>query len=142
MRRSADNHTGKRRPRVRAAAACARPKCAATTRSPARSHRSPPVTSAHAHATDKNQPPPPVCTFLLPLSCSSSSSDQENRVLETIEIAHPTPQIVQRRRLLELLLLFPARRVDRFADRAALLFLLAGEAAAAFPSWIGSRLAC
>jgi len=52
---TAANHTGTRRPRVRAAAACARPERTATTRSPNHPHRSPPVTSAsasaHAHAS-------------------------------------------------------------------------------------------
>jgi hypothetical protein len=61
-----------------------------------------------------------------------------NRVLETIEIALPTPRIVQKRRLSELLVLFQARRADRFADRAGLLFLVAGEAAATAAFVLGS----
>lgn len=141
MRWSAANHTGKRRPRVRAAAACAHSKRAATTRSPARCHRSPPVTSAHAHATDKNQPPPSrLHISSSPLLFVVLLLRSRNRVLETIEIAHPTPQIVQRRRLSDIPLLFAARRVDQFADRAALLFLLAGGGGV--PPWIGNRLAC
>ena len=75
--------------------------------------------------------PPTVCAFLLPLSFLVVLFRSRNRVLETIEIALPTPQIVQRRRLSELPVLFPARRVVQFPDRAALPFLVAGEQAAA-----------
>ena len=123
--RASDGHVSVHQPRARAPNALPPP---GHRPAPTGRRRSPPRT--HTPRININHPPP-VCAFLLPLSFLVVLFRSRNRVLETIEIALPTPQIVQRRRLSELPVLFPARRVVQFPDRAALPFLVAGEQAAA-----------
>jgi hypothetical protein len=134
--RASDGHVSVQQPRARPPNGLPppghRPAPTGRRRSPLRTH-TPRINTNH---------PPPVCTFLLPLSFLVLLFRSRNRVLESIEIALPTPQIVQRRRLSELPVLFPARRVVRFPDRAALVFSGCRRAGGGGRPWIGSSLAC